>query len=153
MWSLPAMFGNYVSDPSRIDWITNAILYVAEQYNADPLLITAIMEAESRFNINATSPVGAVGLMQLMPDTARGLGVDPYNQLDNIIGGTVYLYKQIERFASWGEYGTTYAVAAYNAGPNAVIKYGGMPPYDETYDYCVAVTNNYNKLLAWATAQ
>ena len=88
--------------------------------------------------------------MQLMPDTAWSLGVDPYNQLDNIIGGANYLRQQVTRFSSWGEYGITYAVAAYNAGPNAVIKYGGMPPYAETYNYCVSVANNYRKLSTWA---
>ena len=144
--------GHYVGDQNRIDWLTQAIIYASQVTGTDPLLITAVMEAESRFNVNATSPVGAIGLMQLMPNTAASLGVDPYNQLDNIIAGANYLRQQIARFSSWGAYGVTYAVAAYNAGPNAVIKYGGMPPYSETYEYCNAVANNYQKLLSWAGA-
>ena len=149
---ISADVSNYVGDQSRIDWITQAIIYASQMCDTDPLLITAVMETESRFNIYATSSVGAVGLMQLMPDTASSLGVNPYNQLENIIGGCNYLRQQIARFASWGAYAVTYAVAAYNAGPNAVIKYGGMPPYAETYNYCNAVANNYQKLLAWANA-
>ena len=142
--------GNYVSDPNRIDWITRAIIYASSVSGTDPLLITAVMEAESQFNVNAYSRAGAVGLMQLMPDTANSLGVNPYNQLENIIGGAIYLNRQVNRFASWGAYGVTYAVAAYNAGPQAVIDYGGMPPFSETYNYCAAVANNYQKLAAWA---
>lgn len=140
--------GCYASDPVYIDWITRAILYAAGTYGTDPLLVTAVMEAESGFDMTAVSRAGATGLLQLMPDTAVALGVDRYNALENVIGGAIYLANQVAKFSSWGEYGVTYAVAAYNAGPQAVIDYGGMPPYAETYNYCTAVANNYQKLLS-----
>ena len=138
----------YNSDPVQIDWITQAICYTSNLYAVDPLLITAVMETESHFHFTSVSPVGAIGLMQLMPDTARSLGVDPYNPLENVIGGTYYLRLQLDNFASWGEYAVTDAVAAYNAGPQAVIEYGGCPPYNETINYCIKVAEAYNDMLS-----
>ena len=128
-------------------WITDAIMYASAAYEVDPILITAIMEAESSFRLDSFSRVGAIGLMQLMPETARSLGVNPYNALENILGGVIYLGNQIKRFASWGEYGVTYAVAAYNAGPGAGEKFGGVPNYAETQNYVVVVARNYNRIL------
>lgn len=138
---------SYNGDATQADWITQAIMYASGTYDVDPLLVTAIMETESHFYINAGSGAGAIGLMQLMPGTAQAIGVDPYDPLGNVIGGTIYIKNQINNFAGWGEYGVTYAVAAYNAGPNAVRKYGGVPPYNETQNYVVKVANAYNKLL------
>ena len=132
---------------SESQWITDAIMYASAAYGVDPILITAIMEAESSFHFDSFSKAGAIGLMQLMPDTARSLGVNPYNALENILGGVIYLGNQIKRFASWGDYGVTYAVAAYNAGPGAVEKYGGVPNYAETQNYVVIVARNYNRIL------
>lgn len=88
-------------NPVEADWITNAILYSSSTYNVDPILITAVMEAESGFNLNAGSGAGAIGLMQLMPETASAIGVDPYDPLDNVIGGTIYLSNQLANFSSW----------------------------------------------------
>jgi len=135
-------------DAGQADWITSAILYASSQYGVDSLLVTAVMETESHFNLRAGSGVGAIGLMQLMPDTARAIGVDPYNPLDNVVGGVIYLKNQLDNFSGWGAYGVTDAVAAYNAGPQAVKKYQGVPPYSETRNYVVKVSNAYNRLLA-----
>ena len=138
----------YNGDAAQIDWIANAILYSCSVYQVDPFLVTAVMQTESGFNFGAISPAGAIGLMQLMPDTAAMVGVDPYNPLDNVIGGTSYLNTQLNNFGSWGEYGVTYAVAAYNAGGNAVRQYGGVPPYPETQNYVYKVANAYSNLVA-----
>ena len=138
-------YGNRNAEESQ--WITDAIMYASATYEVDPILITAVMEAESSFHFDSFSKVGAIGLMQLMPDTARSLGVNPYNALENILGGVIFLGNQLKRFASWGEYGVTYAVAAYNAGPGAVEKFGGVPNYAETQNYVVIVARNYNRIL------
>ena len=118
----------YNGDMAQCDWITNAILYASASYNVDPLLITAVMETESHFYMGAGSPAGAIGLMQLMPATAAGIGVNPYDPLGNILGGTIYLRTQLDNFGGLGEYGVSTAVAAYNAGSAAVYQYGGVPP-------------------------
>ena len=128
-------------------WIASAILYASGEYQVDPILITAVMEAESGFDFKSTSSVGAIGLMQLMPETASAIGVNPYNPLENILGGAIYLRNQLERFADYGKYAVTDAVAAYNAGPQAVINAGGVPNYSETRQYVVNVANNYQKIL------
>ena len=83
-------YGNRNAEESQ--WITDAIIYAAA-YEVDPILITAIMEAESSFHFHSFSSVGAIGLMQLMPETARLLGVNPYNALENILGGVIYLRR------------------------------------------------------------
>jgi N12 class adenine-specific DNA methylase len=97
----------------------------------DPDLVHRLIDAESSWNPHAKSPKGAIGLMQLMPDTAAGLGVDPEDPKQNIRGGIGYLASLIEHFGG----DTRKAVAAYNAGPDAVARYGGVPPYKETQDY------------------
>lgn len=135
-------------NPQEADWITQAILYASSTYDVDPLLVTSVMEAESGFNVSAGSRVGAIGLMQLMPDTANMIGVNPYNPLDNVIGGVIYLKNQLDHFAGWGAYAVTDAVAAYNAGPQAVISHGGVPAYAETRNYVISISNNYNRLAA-----
>lgn len=140
--------GYYNSNAQESSWIAAAILHAADTYGVDPLLITALMEAESNFNFKAMSPVGAIGLMQLMPETAKMIGVNPYKPIENILGGTLYLKKQLNRFANDGKYAVTNAVAAYNAGPQAVINAGGVPNYGETRQYVVKVANNYKRLLA-----
>lgn len=143
----------YNGNPQEAEWITQAILYASDAHNVDPLLVTSVMEQESHFNINvdingAYSSAGAIGPMQLMPGTANMIGVDPYNPLDNIIGGVIYLKNQLDNFAGWGQYAVTYAVAAYNAGSQAVKDYGGVPPYAETQSYVVGVADKYNRLLS-----
>ena len=84
---------SYNGDVEQVDWITNAICYASAQYQVDPLLITAIMENESNFSFSTfynPSSAGAIGLMQLMPDTASAIGVNPFDPLDNVLGGASY---------------------------------------------------------------
>ena len=143
---------SYNGNADQVDWITNAICYASAQYQVDPLLITAIMETESHFSFGTfytTSSAGAIGLMQLMPDTASAIGVNPFDPLDNVLGGASYLRTCLDDFAGYGDYAVTDAVAAYNAGPQAVYNYGGCPPYAETQDYIVKVSDSYNRLLAY----
>lgn len=137
----------YNGDAEEALWITEAICYASAVYQVDPLLITAVMENESSFSLGAYSPVGAIGLMQLMPGTADSIGVDPYNPLGNVLGGTSYLRMMLDDFAGYGDYAVTDAVAAYNAGPQAVYDYGGCPPYAETQNYVINVADSYNRLL------
>jgi soluble lytic murein transglycosylase-like protein len=111
----------------------------AADYGVDPALIEAIIERESAFDSNATSGAGARGLMQLMPQTAAGLGVtDSYDAAQNVAGGTRYLRSLMDRFGN-----VELAVAAYNAGPDAVRRYGGVPPYEETRSYVRNVMASY----------
>ena len=143
---------SYNGNAEQVDWITNAICYASAQYQVDPLLITAVMETESHFSFGTfytTSSAGAIGLMQLMPDTASAIGVNPFDPLDNVLGGASYLRTCLDDFAGYGDYAVTDAVAAYNAGPQAVYNYGGCPPYAETQDYIVKVSDSYNRLLAY----
>ncbi len=93
-------------------------------------LFLRLVNQESRFNANARSNKGAIGLAQLMPATARYLGVNPKDPAQNLEGGARYLREQYNEFGSW-----RLALAAYNAGPGAVKKYGGVPPYRETKNY------------------
>ncbi len=109
-------------------------------------LIRAVIQTESRFNPLAVSRVGAQGLMQLMPDTARHVGIDnPFDPRENILGGTKYLRSLVERFNG----NTAKAVAAYNAGPTVVARRGGIPPYRETQGYVRKI----QKLVAGTDAE
>jgi soluble lytic murein transglycosylase-like protein len=125
--------------------IDAAIEKYSEQFSVDPVLIRAVMKVESSFQPFALSTSGAMGLMQLMPFTAEGLGVsDPYNIEENIRGGVQYLHYQLKEFDDdW-----KLALAAYNAGPNAVKKYGGIPPYEQTQKYVELVLKYYDMYKA-----
>lgn len=105
-------------------------------------LFQALIKQESRFNVAISSPVGAYGLTQLMPGTAGDMGVDPTIPLQNLRGGAKYITIQLRKFGN-----IPHALAAYNAGPGAVIKYGGVPPYSETQGYVRNITKFYNEYL------
>lgn len=145
-------FDCYACNPSSsINWNTvqlNTTDYVdlikltANKHDIDPALVRALIHAESHFNPKAKSRVGAQGLMQLMPATANELGVkNAFNAQQNIQGGTRYLAQLLTTFDG----DITLATAAYNAGPNAVLKYNGVPPYNETKVYVERVNILYRR--------
>ena len=119
--------------------VEDLITQTAAEYGIDPQLVKAIAIAESDMNQDEISPVGAIGVMQLMPETAEGLGVNPYDTNENIAGGTKYLKQMLDTFDG----DVPLAVAAYNAGPGAVKRYGGIPPYSETKNYVGRVMDLY----------
>jgi soluble lytic murein transglycosylase-like protein len=128
--------------PGQIDAL---VQQNAAIWQVDPALIKSVIANESSFNANATSNVGAQGLMQLMPETAATLGVrDPYDPAQNVAGGTRYLRQMLDRFNG----DTRLAVAAYNAGPGAVEKYGDVPPYAETQQYVQNVLGSLERYRA-----
>lgn len=110
--------------------IGDAYYDAARRHGLDPGLLRAVAWTESRGRNSAISPKGAIGIMQLMPGTAAALGVDPRDPLANIDGGAAYLARQLATFRT-----VPLALAAYNAGPGAVSRYGGVPPYTETRRY------------------
>lgn len=115
---------------------------IARTYNLDPKLLHAIAKVESNYNPRAVSPKGALGVMQLIPSTARLVGVsDPFDPRENIHGGARYLKYLLDKFGD-----LTLALAAYNAGPKAVEAYGGIPPYAETQRYVRSVLSLYQRL-------
>lgn len=115
---------------------------IARTYNLDPKLLHAIAKVESNYNPRAVSPKGALGVMQLIPSTARLVGVsDPFDPRENIHGGARYLRYLLDKFGD-----LTLALAAYNAGPKAVEAYGGIPPYSETQRYVRSVLSLYQRL-------
>lgn len=131
---LSSRSGSFRTDIDRI------ISVVAAEQGVDPALVRAVVRAESDYNPGSYSSTGAIGLMQLMPDTARRMGVDdPWDPVQNIRGGTKFLHYLLDKYGS-----VRLAVAGYNAGPEAVDKYGGVPPYSETQNYVRTVLRYYN---------
>ncbi len=130
----------HLKTPDRKTGIEGLIFNESSKKGLDPHLVKAIIKAESNFNPNAESPKGAMGLMQLMPGTADLLGVEnPFNPKQNIKGGTDYLKDLLRVFKD-----KDLAIAAYNAGPGAVKKHGGIPPYSETQNYVKKVNEYYD---------
>lgn len=118
----------------------------AERYDVDPLLVTALVSQESAFHTDAVSPVGAIGLGQLMPYTAEDLGVNPNDPAENLDGCVRYLAQNLDMWAHTDD-PVALALASYNAGPGAVSNYGGIPPYEETQNYVYIITHRYAQLL------
>jgi len=125
-----------IRNPEYAEVIASA----CERFDVDPDLVRAVIKAESNFDPQAVSPKGAMGLMQLMPATAREMGVsDPFNPAENIAGGVGYLSRLLNNLN--GDF--SLALAAYNAGPERVKNYQGVPPFRETMNYIQRVMNYY----------
>lgn len=136
-----------VENHSQYDEI---VYRAAALYDVDPILIKAVILVESDFRPKVTSPKGALGLMQLMPGTARMLGVkDSFDPEENIMAGTRFLSYLIHMF----EHDVVKALAAYNAGPNSVKRYGAIPPYAETRAYIKKVVKQYKQFVVQTTPE
>ncbi len=121
--------------------LSDVVNSASATYHLDPDLVNSVIHAESGFNAHAVSPKGARGLMQLMPQTAGNLGVnDAFDPLDNVTGGTRYLRELLERY----NFDLVKALAAYNAGPQRVEQYKGVPPFRETRAYVARIVHEYN---------
>ena len=122
--------------------LNEVVSSASDQYHLDPDLVTSVIRAESGFNPHAISPKGAQGLMQLMPKTASQLGVpNAFDPQSNVQGGTRYLRELLERY----NFDLVKALAAYNAGPQRVEQYRGVPPYYETRAYVARIVRDFNR--------
>ena len=138
----PASMATPSTPPASPATLEQAIAAGSQRYRIDPDLISSVIHAESNFNPHAVSPKGAQGLMQLMPGTASNLGVkNPFDPQANVDGGTRYLRELIERY----NFDLVKALAAYNAGPQRVEQYGGVPPYRETRAYVARIVRDFNR--------
>jgi len=139
-----ARFNPRLSD-QELDAITKSILAYSARYGIDPRLVVALILVESGFRLDATSPKGAMGLGQLMPSTARGLGVsNAYDPVQNIEGSVKLMRGHLEKYGD-----LSLALSAYNAGPGAVSKYNGVPPYRETQNYIRKVSQVYRAFCGY----
>ena len=128
------------TQPTSKSQILNVVSQISKKHGVDEKLVQALIKQESGFNPKAKSKSGAIGLMQLMPATAKNLGVkDPYNTVQNVEGGVKYLKSMLNKYNG----NVILALAAYNAGPGAVDKYSGVPPYQETQNYVKNILANY----------
>jgi len=133
--SVPRRYPELVQSGRLIELVNR----YSTKHGVDARLVYSLIEQESRFNKMAVSPKGAQGLMQIMPDTQRFLGLsDPFDEEKNIDAGVRYLKAMLDRFQT-----EVMALAAYNAGPEAVARHNGVPPYDETKDYVLRVVDRY----------
>lgn len=129
-----------LSGDCDLDWI---IYRAGKKSGVDPRFIHAVIKQESRYDPKAVSPVGAQGLMQMMPATAKRFGLkDPFDPTANVEAGTKYLKWLLKRFDG----DVTLALAGYNAGEGSVDKYKGVPPYNETQNYVKKIVSNYGKV-------
>lgn len=142
---VPVMPVQVTFDAVTVDVKRNIVAEASRIYGIEIALIEAVIHVESHGKRGAISNKGAIGLMQLMPSTAKFLNIaDPYNDYQNVMGGTKYLKKLKGRY-----YGNMrLALAAYNAGPGTIRKYGGIPPYSETANYVERVMAKYEQLNA-----
>lgn len=130
---------NAVTDRSKFDY---HIKQAASKYGINPALVKAVVRQESDFDPEAVSVVGACGLMQLMPETAELMNVkNIFDPKDNIYGGSRYLSQMLEMFGG----NVSYALAAFNSGPNNVKKHNGIPPFEQTQDFVVKVLKYYRQ--------
>jgi soluble lytic murein transglycosylase-like protein len=123
------------------------IARAAEKAGLPPEIVDSVAKAESAYRFDAVSAKGAIGLMQLMPGTAASLSANPYDPQQNAEAGAQYLAQLLEKYKD-DKHQVTKAIAAYNAGPGAVDKYKGVPPYRETVKYVNRVVSDYNKRAA-----
>lgn len=132
-----------LSFPARpVTDLNQVVNDASDRYRLDPDLVNSVIKAESDFHVRAVSPKGAQGLMQLMPGTATGLGVsNAFDPQANVDGGTKYLRELLERY----NFDLVKALAAYNAGPEKVERFGGVPPYYETRTYVARIVKDFNK--------
>lgn len=138
--SVPILTSSFSTHPQTN--LTDVVNQASGRYRLDPDLVNSVIKAESDFNIRAVSPKGAQGLMQLMPGTASQLGVpNAFDPQANVEGGTKYLRELLERY----NFDLVKALAAYNAGPQRVEQFGGIPPYYETRAYVARVVKDFNK--------
>lgn len=143
--------GLYIADVSGEGqeygaYVAQLICQDAAEYGVDPVLAASLFKQESGFRMGALSSAGAIGIAQLMPGTAAGMGYDPYQLEQNVRGGIEYLGYQLNRFSYAGDLQASLAVAAYNAGPDAVRRYGDVPPYAETCTHVTAIARNYAEI-------